>query len=319
MTAWPRRRAVVLTAVLALVAAVAADVATIAARVDRVAIPATASTGARSTHRQTWVLVGLDSRDAAPDGPDYYGIAEAVTDPPHADAIVVLTVEDGHATALAVPRELRVRPADGEPDRVGVLVARGWDAFVTGMCEGLGIPTDHLVAVTMRGFAGAVDAVGGVEVTLPAPTRDLSTGLDLPAGVQRLDGVQALSLVRSRHTETLVDGVWQQVDDRTGAFDRAAGVGAMLSTMAARLHGVRSPLTFQRLAWNVGGQTSLDTSTSLFGLTALRSAGAVDVKTLPVVATATPLVSRVGDETRRVLEGAGYGPGACAVVRDAEG
>lgn len=61
----------------------------------------------------------------------------------------------------------------------------------------------------LAGFADVVDAVGGVEVDVPEPVRDRAAGLEiLRPGRQTVDGLTALALVRSRHPEHLVDGVW---------------------------------------------------------------------------------------------------------------
>jgi anionic cell wall polymer biosynthesis LytR-Cps2A-Psr (LCP) family protein len=48
------------------------------------------------------------------------------------------------------------------------------------------------------GFAGVVDAVGGVEMCLDAPMDDPLAGIKLPAGCQDLDGATALGYVRTR-------------------------------------------------------------------------------------------------------------------------
>ncbi len=50
------------------------------------------------------------------------------------------------------------------------------------------------------GFAGLVDAVGGVRMCIDQPVRDPWSGLDIrKAGCQQLDSRQALAYVRSRH------------------------------------------------------------------------------------------------------------------------
>jgi hypothetical protein len=44
-----------------------------------------------------------------------------------------------------------------------------------------------------------VDALGGVDVCLPRAVTDQKSGLDLPAGTSRVDGVQGLAYVRARY------------------------------------------------------------------------------------------------------------------------
>jgi len=63
-----------------------------------------------------------------------------------------------------------------------------------------GLRIDHSIVVDFAGFQQMVDAVGGVNLCLDRPMKDAHyTGLDLDAGPQRLNGVQALQFARARH------------------------------------------------------------------------------------------------------------------------
>ncbi|QIS10265.1 LCP family protein [Nocardia arthritidis] len=63
-----------------------------------------------------------------------------------------------------------------------------------------GVPIDRFAEVTLGGFYDLAKALGGVEVCLNHPVRDLEySGADFPAGRQRLDPAQALAFVRQRH------------------------------------------------------------------------------------------------------------------------
>ena len=59
-----------------------------------------------------------------------------------------------------------------------------------------GFVSEHYLTVQLKSLAAMVDAVGGVEITLPAQftTRD---EISFPAGVQTLDGEQAVIFVRA--------------------------------------------------------------------------------------------------------------------------
>ena len=63
----------------------------------------------------------------------------------------------------------------------------------------LGVNVDHFAEVNLVGFYDLANAIGGVQVCLNAPVRDSYSGADFPAGVQTLDGAQALAFVRQRH------------------------------------------------------------------------------------------------------------------------
>lgn len=94
--------------------------------------------------------------------------------------------------------------------------AKGWDAggdmesaaacTMATVHENTKVPIDHVVVVDFAGFQQMVDAVGTVDICVEEPMKDTKyTGLDLAAGMQHLDGVQALQFARARHV-TGTDG-----------------------------------------------------------------------------------------------------------------
>lgn len=65
--------------------------------------------------------------------------------------------------------------------------------------EATGLRIDHYAEIGFSGFAGIVDAVGGVNVCLAQPIDDPLAGINLPAGCQDLK-VRTHSFVRTRAT-----------------------------------------------------------------------------------------------------------------------
>ena len=63
-----------------------------------------------------------------------------------------------------------------------------------------GVPISHYASVDFDGFADIVDSIGGVEVNVPIDIDDPDAGGSLSAGLQTLNGDQALVLCRSRHS-----------------------------------------------------------------------------------------------------------------------
>jgi LCP family protein required for cell wall assembly len=63
----------------------------------------------------------------------------------------------------------------------------------------LGVPIDHFAEINLAGFYDLATALGGVDVCLKHPVQDSYSGADFPAGLQHLDGSQALAFVRQRH------------------------------------------------------------------------------------------------------------------------
>jgi LCP family protein required for cell wall assembly len=62
-----------------------------------------------------------------------------------------------------------------------------------------GIQINHFASVNLVGFYDISNAIGGVQVCLKAPVHDSYSGANFPAGVQSLQGAQALAFVRQRH------------------------------------------------------------------------------------------------------------------------
>ena len=128
---------------------------------------------------------------------------------------------------------------------------------------------DHVVLVDFGAFVDLVDMIGGVQVRIDAPLRDPNSGLllDTP-GCVRLDGAQALSLVRARHLQWFDGERW--VADPTGDLGRMdrqrAFVAALLGAARSELP---SPWTADRLAAWVQEHLTVDSSldtTTLLGL-----------------------------------------------------
>ncbi len=103
-----------------------------------------------------------------------------------------------------------------------------------------GIPIDHLARINFSGFAGVVDALGGITVCVDYPTRDLKSKLLIEeAGCQVVDGATALAWVRSRHGEELRGETW--VDVGGSDFGRQARQRDALFQLAGKAAGFSSP------------------------------------------------------------------------------
>ncbi|MFC8424328.1 LCP family protein [Streptomyces sp. NPDC057236] len=129
------------------------------------------------------------------------------------DTAMIVHVHEGHrrASVVSVPRDTVVdRPGctdtDGgtHPAASGVMFnsayATGGAACAVKTVESItGLRMDHYLEVDFTGFRKIVDELGGVEVTTGEDIEDPDSHLDLKAGTHRLDGEQALGLVRTRH------------------------------------------------------------------------------------------------------------------------
>ena len=295
-----RRRLRIVVGVLAVLAVVVgADAALIDRRIDRIDVDLRPGPGT------TWVLVGLDSRAELPEGAtaEQFGTPEDVPGS-RADVVLVLhETADGFAV-LSVPRDVVVRTPT-TATRLALSWLEGPQGTVDALCN-LGIPTDHLVAVDLAGFASVVDALGGLDVEVPAAVRDSYSGLLIErAGRHHVDGATALALVRSRHPEELVDGRW--VPATVDPDGRAETAGTVLAAMADAGDGAAvRPWRLQRVAWAGSDAVSVDSSTSFADLAGLAAADLGPVEVLPVSEPVSGTIARVTtDATDRALSDAG--------------
>jgi LCP family protein required for cell wall assembly len=158
-------------------------------------------------------------------------------------------------TVLSLPRDIRVHLAGHGDIKLGATLETGPDALVGAVRELTGLPVHHYLEVELAGLSAAVDGLGGAPVMLRAPARDPSTGLDLDAGRQVLDGTEALAYVRSRHYEELLDGRWTPAPGDLGRIERQHRV---LSGLLGRLPDGCPPLDCLDVLLALRGSVSVD-------------------------------------------------------------
>jgi LCP family protein required for cell wall assembly len=132
--------------------------------------------------------------------------------------LIHLSNDRKSAIAVSIPRDSVVNiPACTKED--GTTVTERTDLFNSAFSSAgpgctvktietlTGITINHAVIVDFVGFSNVVDALGGIDVCLTEaidePVEN-GAGIQLPAGVQTLDGISALGLMRARYS--LADG-----------------------------------------------------------------------------------------------------------------
>jgi polyisoprenyl-teichoic acid--peptidoglycan teichoic acid transferase len=156
------------------------------------------------------LVVGSDSRERLDDeGSRRYGDVDGQRN----DTTLVVRVEPDRkrVAMLSIPRDLVVPIAGtGGENRINAALTGGPGQLVTTVEQSFGIPIHHYVLVDFDGFQAIVDALGGIDVRFPFPSRDAKSGLHIDrAGCRHLDGGTALSLARSRYFAYQQDGVWR--------------------------------------------------------------------------------------------------------------
>lgn len=143
-------------------------------------------------------------------------------------ALVVADATSGRVAVVSIPRDTWL---EHRRSRINaVYVTDGPQAFADEVTALTGIPVHHMVAVNFAGAVDVVDTLGGVSLEVPVPLRDRDSGLNLEAGCVRLDGAQALALMRSRHLQYLDGGRWRT--DPTGDFGRIERTQQLLAALA---------------------------------------------------------------------------------------
>ncbi|MGA5135457.1 LCP family protein [Streptomyces olivoreticuli] len=129
------------------------------------------------------------------------------------DTVMLVHLGKGRerATVVSIPRDTMVtRPACPLPGgktsqpansaMINSAYSVGGSACSVKTVELLSeVRVDHVLDIDFTGFKTLVDAVGGVTVTTKAAVHDKHSRLDLDAGTRRLNGEEALGLVRTRH------------------------------------------------------------------------------------------------------------------------
>lgn len=123
------------------------------------------------------------------------------------DTLMLLRVGEGKPALVSIPRDTLVNGTYTVPKINGVYGINGGGEEGTAMLlqrvgECIGFRPDGLLLVDMEGLAALVDVMGGVSFDVPQdmyyddPSQNLHIALN--AGPQRLDGTQAVGLVRYR-------------------------------------------------------------------------------------------------------------------------
>ncbi len=153
------------------------------------------------------------------------------------DTLLVASIDpvNKNASLVSIPRDLWITPPGSSsqakinatyanakyraqaknPNNPAAAEKAGIEAIEQVATEVLGVPIHYYILVDFQAFKQAVDAVGGVDMNVPANLAvsehlwDETTGknyyLNVPAGQQHFDGQRALFFTRSRHTSARGD------------------------------------------------------------------------------------------------------------------
>jgi LCP family protein required for cell wall assembly len=204
-----------------------------------------------------FLLVGTDSRaDAPTTGTDAPVGVDAGSQRSDVLMLMQLAPDGDSASVVSIPRDSWVDIPGHGRNKVNAAYAFGGASLLTQTVEQLtGVRVDHFAVIDFAGFEAMVDAVGGIDVQVAEATSNI--GVEFRAGLNHLDGAQALAYVRQRY------------DLPGGDLDRARrqqnALRALLS-QAASSGSLSDPIGLVRLVDATSRSVSVDDTLSNGGL-----------------------------------------------------
>lgn len=249
-------------------------------RIDKIdAMP----TGDRpaDTPGTTYLMVGSDAREDLSRAEKARLHTGSDKGPARTDSIMLMHVpESGPTVLLSIPRDSAVDiPGVEGKQKINAAFNKG-PALLIQTIENLsGLRIDHYVEVGFGGFASVIDSIGGINMCLPKAMKDPDAHIDLPAGCQDLDGVNALGYVRSRHA----DG-----NNDFGRVERQRAMVGAVAKKASSPSTFLNPIRYYSVATKGVDALTVDKDMSLFdfirfarGMRAVSGSGGVTL-TVPI-------------------------------------
>ena len=115
-------------------------------------------------------------------------------------------VGGGTSRRLSIPRDTLAHIPGYGASKINAAYAYGGPALTIKTVEGFtGVKINHVIIVNLANFPKFIDAIGGVDVTTGRICSEISGGaknggftLNLKPGTHHLNGIQALTLARTR-------------------------------------------------------------------------------------------------------------------------
>lgn len=213
------------------------------------------STKTEITNPFTVLILGIDSTEDGLNASDSY----------NGDTIMLLSVdpETMHVTMFSIPRDTYVTMAcGGNITKINAAAWGGTRCMVKTVEKLTGIDIDYYVTINFRGVVDLVNSVGGITIDVPMTfceqMSDRYTELCLDAGVQHLDGEEALAVARHRKTLPL------------GDFQRGQNQQIVLEGMINSVKSLRSITDFYNVldavSKNIDTNMSTDEMLSLYNI-----------------------------------------------------
>jgi LCP family protein required for cell wall assembly len=224
----------------------------------------------------TILVIGSDTRvGESASQAQQFGSSSTVTGQ-RSDVVQLWRVNPSAKTIqiVSIPRDTVVTmlPPDnsqyGTYNRINSSYNTGPNQLVKTITANFGIPINHVVQVDFGGFQDAVNALGGIYMDFPYPSKDAYSGLNITTpGCQLLNGSQALAVARSRHFYYYANGYWHY--DGSSDFGRIQRQDAFIKAMMSSAKSKVNPLTINAFIGSIHEGLTIDDSFGLNGLIGL--------------------------------------------------
>lgn len=171
-----------------------------------------------------------------------------------ADSIHVIAInpDEHRGTIVGFPRDSWVEIPGYGTDKINAAMVAGGPELVVRTVEGLlGVRMDYWALTWFEGFSAMVDDIGGLTVDVPFDVRDPYARADLSAGLQTLDGREALAFARARYALP------------TGDFGRSENHGLLLVSALAQFRKEFAKDPSRLLDWVGAGMRNVRTDVPL--------------------------------------------------------
>lgn len=151
-----------------------------------------------------YLILGSDTRKGLSKAEQSVFGSPRTVEGERADTIILVHLDPRRqkAVVLHFPRDLWVSIPGRGMGKINSAFEGGPDLVAHTIRRLTGLRVNHFLGVSLAGFEGVVDALGGVPICVDRPMFDPLAGLNLPgAGCYDLDGKMALAFVRARHVE----------------------------------------------------------------------------------------------------------------------
>jgi LCP family protein required for cell wall assembly len=286
------------------------------------------------------LVLGSDSRAFAdPADESRFGDTQEVGGQ-RADVIIIARIEPKtrRGVLVSIPRDTLVRlPKYKSQVLINQSFEDGPQGVINAIKSNFGVPIHHYAQIDFAGFRSMVDAIGGVRMYVPAPSRDRpndpknrGTGLDIKtAGCQTFNGTQALAWVRSRYFQYYEAGRWRS--DPTSDLGRISRQQDFIRRLMAQavekgaLHPIRASRLADAAMANLTVDSTFNVKDGLRIVQAFRPVGAAGIEMvalptkpvgahLAVASDAQPLLARLRGEADPAAVGEASGAKAPKVA-----